>query len=267
MTKLVVIIAIFFLSCCQANHYEITKKTIELGRKQNLEEKIYQTKNFKIFTLQKITNQSEPIRIYLEGDGKAFINKYTISQNPTPTSYFLINLIAQDDSPNIIYIARPCQFIDDKKCEEKYWTNARFSKEIIDSLNEVLANFSKNKIELIGYSGGGAIALYLADRNNNILNLRTIAGNLDHEKFSEIHEVSKLDLSLQNKDLNFSKLAKIPQIHFIGSEDKIIPRVIVESYLKKLPIKNCARIIDVNKANHWSGWDEKWSEIIKIKLY
>lgn len=257
------ILTLIFVFSCSTNHQSITTKTSELAKSQGLEPKIYQTKNFKIFTLQKISDKNKPIRIYLEGDGRAFLNRNLASTNPTPTSYFLINLIKEDDSPNLIYIARPCQYLDDQSCEQKYWTSDRFSAKIADSVNEVLQNFSTQKLQLIGYSGGGAIAKYLAVKNKNVTSFRTISGNLDQKKFAEIHRVAVLDEAFIDNDL--TKLATIPQIHFVGAEDKIIPPIIAKTYLQKLPQKDCIKIITIEKATHYQGWDKKWQKLLEIE--
>lgn len=257
------IFALIFICSCSANHQSITAKTSEIARSQGLEPKIYQTKNFKIFTLQRISDKNKPVRIYLEGDGRAFLNRNLASLNPTPTSYFLINLIKEDPSPNLIYIARPCQYLDDQSCEQKYWTSERFSAKIADAINEVLQNFSTQKLQLIGYSGGGAIAKYLAVKNKNITSLRTIAGNLDQKKFAEIHRVAILDEAFIDNDL--PNLATIPQIHFVGSDDKIIPPIIAQTYLEKLPQKDCIKIITIEKATHYQGWDKNWRDLLKIE--
>jgi len=261
------LLIIFLLTCCAPTRHEITLKTVEIGSAQGLSAKIYPTKNFQIFTLQKITNRTQPLHVYIEGDGRAFINRNLVSSNPTPTSFFLINLIKEDAAKNILYIARPCQYVDlaiDKKCEEKFWTTARFSAQVIDSIDEVLENFAEYKLELIGYSGGGAVAEYIAERRKNIISFRTIAGNLDHQKFTEIHHVSKLDQSLTNQ--NLQALAAIPQIHFVGEKDKIIPRIVAESYVEKLPKKNCVKIVNVDEASHFKGWQGKWRDFLQMKI-
>ena len=45
-------------------------------------------------------------------------------------------------------------------------------------------------IHLIGYSGGGAIAVLTASRREDVLSVRTIAANLDHSA----HELYKIAL-------------------------------------------------------------------------
>lgn len=261
LKKILLLISVAALFSCSPNYQEIKLKAIEIGHGNGMESKTYQTKNFKIFTLLKNTDPKKPLRVYIEGDGRAFINKYTPSQNPTPLSFFLLNLVKEDDYPNILYIARACQFSEDDKCQEKYWTIARFSPEAVDSIAEVLQNFSKQKIELIGYSGGGAIAKLIAQKNSNIANLRTIAGNLDHQKFTEIHRVPALSKSAPDFDLQ--QLAKIPQIHFVGADDKIVPEIIAKSYEEKLPQKNCSEIMVIKNATHSQGWSEVWPQLLQ----
>ena len=236
-----------------------------MGQNQGLEPKIYQYDDFVIFSLQKISQLNQPLRIYIEGDGRAFINKRIASKNPTPISYFLINLIAQDNSPNIVYLARPCQYQsdNDKACDtNKYWTKDRLAPEVIEVMNQVLSNFADFEIELIGYSGGGEIAKYLALRNDNVINLRTIAGNIDQAEFAQNHQVPKLDDNFSKDDL--VKLAKVPQIHFVGAKDKIVPINVTQEYLKKLPEKKCSQIIEVENASHSAGWVENWRNLLTV---
>ena len=264
MKKIITIFIIIFINSCAKNYHELTDEALKIADKQGLSQKIYQSKNFKIFTLQKITNPKKNLRIYYEGDGLAFIDYNTPSSNPTPTSFFLLNLISKDDSANVIYIARPCQFLEDEKCEEKYWTNARFSKEILSSIDWVVKKFPQFKLELIGYSGGGEVAKYVAAKNKNMINIRTIAGNIDHKKFSEIHRVSTLDESINDQDL-LPILENIPQIHFVGKKDEIIPPIISKNYLAKLSKKSCVKIIEVEGASHDEGWQLNWLNLLKIE--
>lgn len=263
MQKILKISAFFLLANCALGREGVTEKTTEIFAKKGMISKIYPAKNFEVFTSQKILDSKQDLRVYLEGDGKAFIFGEA-SQDPTPTSYFLANLISKDDFPNILYIARPCQYVVSEKCEEKYWTEARFAPEIIDAIDEVLRQFSDKKIQVIGYSGGAAVAQYLAARHNNIVSIRTIAGNLNHEKFCDIHAVPRLQKSMPS-ERNFGRLEKIPQIHFVGTKDKIVPPAIAKEYLNKLSHKNCAQVFEIEGATHSSKWQEKWGELVLIE--
>jgi hypothetical protein len=260
------------LNGCVAGYTKIANKTSQIGSQVGLNPQIYQTKNFKIFTLQKITDPKKNLRIYFEGDGKAFISRNVISPNPTPTSYFTVNLITQDPFPNIIYIARPCQFVEDKKCyqnqPEKYWTDQRFSREVLDSIDEVVEKFSKFRLEIVAYSGGATVAKYIAAKNqtkyHNVASFRTLAGNVDNQKFAEIHQIKKLESLADNKEI-LLQLQNIPQIHFIGNDDEVTPDLLASSYLEKLPKKSCTKIIRVSEVTHSSGWQANWKQLLRIK--
>ena len=261
-----ILIMAFTSSCINGATSRITNNTIAIASEQGLKLKIYGAKNFSIWTLQKITDPNKILRFYIEGDGRAFINKQIPSQNPTPTSYFLINLIKEDASSNILYLARPCQYqvSNQKLCAtNQYWTRDRFAPEVIQNMNEILANFADYKIEIIGYSGGAEIAKHLALLNKNIINLRTIAGNIDQEEFAKIHNVPQLNDDWSEADL--SRIAMLPQIHFVGENDKIVPISIAQKYLQKLPNKNFNKIIEVKKASHSKGWASQWKRLLEEK--
>lgn len=256
--KLMKIVPIFFLillASCVSSRFESIEKVTKIAAARKMSVKIYHTKNFDIFTLGKISDPKKSLRIYIEGDGRAYINRYEPSSNPTPSS-FLVELMAQDVAPNILYIARPCQYVESEKCEEKYWTSERFSAEAIAAISEVVDNFSDKKLELIGYSGGATIINHLSQKN--IKNIRTIAGNLDLEKFVKLHKIS----ALSSPDIDYERLAKIPQIHFVGAQDKIVPLEIFESYQEKLSKKNCVTLKILSQASHQKNWQSAWVELL-----
>jgi pimeloyl-ACP methyl ester carboxylesterase len=117
-------------------------------------------------------------------------------------------------------------------------------------------------VELIGYSGGGALAVLIAARRSDIIALRTIAGNLDPKALCAYHNVSQLDGSMDPLDFA-QKVAHIPQRHFVGSDDSTIPHFIARSFVKRMGDKNDRRIIVVEGATHHSRWRERWSELLK----
>lgn len=259
MKKFILIILLLTANCA-AKHDEILRRTVAIARQNQMVVKIYPTQDFNIFTLQKISNPTAPLRIYIEGDGRAYVNKYTPSLDPTPVSYFLIELISQDKAPNIIYIARPCQFAGSAKCREEFWTSERFSSAAVAAISQVIDEFPEYKLELVGYSGGAAIINHLSQKN--IKNIRSLAGNLDLESFAKHHKISPLDEAA----VDYARLAKIPQIHFIGAKDKVIPLEIFDAYQKKLPQKNCVKLKVVEGATHNAGWKEKWQELLAAEV-
>lgn len=261
-SKILAFLAILLVSSCSINRLPAIDNATKAVSAKGMEVKIHKTKNFDIFTLQKISSKkgdaTKPIRIYIEGDGRAYINRYRIAPDPTPDSDFVLKLIQKDSSPNVVYIARPCQYIDSVACEEKYWTTHRFSSEVISSIQEVVNSFPKNReLEIIGYSGGAQIALHLT--NSNIRNIRTIAGNLDLEKFSQFYKIPELVAP----KLDYKRLSKMRQTHFVGTEDQIIQIDLFRRYKLRMKKKNCVNLRLIPDASHKQNWIEQWDKLLE----
>lgn len=193
------------------------------------------TQNYEIATWQKINSpKNNTLHIYIEGDGHAFDAYGRPSFDPTPQSTTLRQIAFNDDFDNVVYIARPCQFIMDKNCSVSDWTNGRFSQKIIDSVSSVIKQISMGRdIVLIGYSGGAMVSGLVIEQNKNlpIKQWVTIAGVLDHEKWTQYFGDTKLDASL-----NMKQLPKIKQTHFVGGRDDVVPYELAKQWANEKDI-------------------------------
>lgn len=226
------------------------------------------------------SDKAKKLVIYIEGDGRSWINKYTLSKNPTPPYALGLRLAIQDprnNTPNTVvaYLARPCQFTKlpptPNTCDAKYWSSHRFSPEVIDNMNQAVdliktnTNSNIQKIELIGYSGGAAIALLLAAHREDIEMIRTVAGDVNHDMMSAYHHTTPLADSLNPIDF-IDKLKLIKQIYYMGKQDKIVPNFITESFVQAYDgaeNKNSRPKIIVCNATHQKGWEGKWAELLR----
>lgn len=194
------------------------------------------TESYEIATWQKINNpKGNHIHIYIEGDGMAFDAYGQPTDNPTPHGTFMRDLATNDKFENVVYIARPCQFIMDKNCSESDWTTGRFSQKIIDSESRAIKQIAKNKkIVLIGYSGGAMISGLIIKQNPQLKfeNWITIAGVLNHKKWTEYFGDEAL-----NESLNMDALPKVSQIHFVGGRDEIVPYDLAKTWADEKDIK------------------------------
>jgi hypothetical protein len=226
---------------------------------------------FVLTSFQRLKNTNSPIRIYIEGDGFAWITRTQASNDPTPKNALALKLALQDTSPNVIYLARPCQYSLDKspKCNASHWTDARFSPEILslmnDGLDAINSAHPQQSFELVGYSGGAAIALMLAAGRNDIVSVRTVAGNLSPSLVNHLHKVSEMPNAVDPIAMSH-KTASIPQRHFYGIDDKIVPKLITETYLKSIKDKHCVQIIAVENTSHDNGWVEAWPILLSQSL-
>ena len=213
--------------------------------------------DFTLATWQKVSASDQIYKIYIEGDGYAFNEKGKASIDPTPRSTLVRDLAFNDKSPNVIYIARPCQFIKTEACHKKYWTTARFSEEVIDSTAEAIKDIAgNNDIVLVGYSGGAQVAGLVAVTNHKIKvkKIITIAGNLDHEAWTTYHNLPPLSESMNLR--RYKSFDEIAQIHYVGEKDEVIPTA-----LMKRPISDRIKIIIVPNVTHYDGWESLLSNI------
>ena len=223
---------------------------------------------FLLTSYEHIKAQDGIAHIYIEGDGLAWLNKRTPSLDPTPRNPVAFDLAKLDKSDNVIYLARPCQYsklIMKRACPSKYWTSHRFAPEVLaamdEALNDIKSRHNITKFHLIGFSGGGNVAALLTARRDDILSLRTVAGNLDHATQSDIHKVSQMPSSLNAKDIAL-QINHIPQIHFIGGKDKIVPVPIYESYKRASGNTNCVQPHIVENVSHSKGWQDVWLALL-----
>lgn len=225
--------------------------------------------SFTLRAFERIHEQGGVANLYIEGDGSEMTSPREWGNNPTPKYPLALHLASKDNAENVIYLGRPCQYIGldaPNGCSEDFWKSKRFSNEVIDSYNtaldEISARYNIHGFNLIGYSGGGAVASLLATHRRDILSVRTVAGTLDTNSYTQVNKTAVLDGSLNPLD-TASNLAFIPQFHFVGGQDAITPPSILHNYLQALPPTRCVRTMLVQEAGHEDGWVEKWPELLK----
>jgi dienelactone hydrolase len=208
------------------------------------------------------------LMIYIEGDGSAWDKKYRLSKNPTPNNPLALKLAAKDSADSILYIARPCMYLDQEQlqdCPEKFWSSHRYSEKVISSINQVINSAvglsSTKSLTLVGYSGGGTIAALITARRHDVSSLVTIASNLDHKFWTELHGISPLTGSLDPLEY-VNGLSMIEQTHFVGAKDKIVPNTVIESYLSKLSLRDKITINIIKDFNHSCCWEKAWPDLL-----
>ncbi|MDO8413275.1 MAG: AcvB/VirJ family lysyl-phosphatidylglycerol hydrolase [Gallionellaceae bacterium] len=212
-------------------------------------------------------HQDELLTIYIEGDGLAWLSQSQVSLDPTPLRPLALQLALRHPQGAAAYLARPCQYVtgnDQHNCAATWWTDRRFAAEVVaatdQAIEQLKRRFQANKIVLVGYSGGAAIAALVAAQRADVVRLVTVAGNLDHAAWTHHHHVTPLTGSLNPAD-RWQALAAIPQIHFVGAEDDIVTREIVASYLARFPKNNRAQLRVIEGFDHVCCWVEQWPDL------
>nr|VFK53934.1 MAG: Alpha/beta hydrolase family protein [Candidatus Kentron sp. TUN]VFK55865.1 MAG: Alpha/beta hydrolase family protein [Candidatus Kentron sp. TUN]VFK62356.1 MAG: Alpha/beta hydrolase family protein [Candidatus Kentron sp. TUN] len=209
------------------------------------------------------------LTIYIEGDGRAWSSTYRISPDPTPRNPVGLKLALRHPSDQAVaYLARPCQY-DGKAyrppCRQEYWTGKRFAPKVIKAsqagVDQLKRQVGAEKIILVGYSGGGAVAALLAAERQDVAELITVAGNLDHKVSTEHHSVTPLRGSLNPADA-WQALRDIPQRHFVGGDDRVIPPLVVRAYQRRFPEEQRPSVRIIDGFDHHCCWEKHWSGLL-----
>ena len=227
MKKFLSVLIALFLCACGGTNWKAPDDFIYVPIKSG---------EYEIATWQKINNpKNNHIHIYIEGDGRAFNAYGRPTNDPTPRGTVVRDLAASDNFYNVVYMARPCQFIMSDSCNESDWTSGRFSQKIITALSRAIKQITGNKkITLIGYSGGAMVSGLVIKQNPklNVEKWVTIAGVLDHEKWTTYFGDESL-----SESLNMKTLPNVPQVHYIGERDETVPYELAKTWAKESDIK------------------------------
>jgi hypothetical protein len=229
------------------------------------------TRSFTLEAYLRCRAPGDPLNLYIEGDGSAWLSRTRLSDDPTPKNPLVLGLAGIDPAGNVAYLARPGQYADaSNRCDAAYWSDRRFSGEVVAAMDEALTELARRcmarQIHLIGYSGGAALAVLVAAERADVVSLRTVAGNLDPAALNRHHRVSPLDgASLDPLDAA-EKIRGLPQRHFVGSRDSVVPAFIARSFLERAGSRDFSRITVVDGATHDEGWHERWRALLALPL-
>lgn len=264
MRFFVLVFIFFFIAGCQKSH--INKDSEKLFLEKSFNKTLLDTGSFSITAWHPQLPQNKTLRIYIEGDGRAWMRRGRASTDPTPVNRLVHRLMQADPRHDIAYLARPCQYSLTAGCKPYVWTFGRYDENIVAAMSSALDQLKRKgsyqKLELVGYSGGATIALLLTARREDILNVRTIAGNLDPAFTNDFHKVSPMPSALNPASLT-NYLSNVPQIHFFGEKDKTVPGQISAHYQRQFPRKDCITRIEVPEATHARGWQNNWQAYLR----
>ncbi len=220
--------------------------------------------NHRIYANKRVQLQIDHsvIHVYIDGDGTPWESHRWITDDPSPRNHLVLRMMQQDQSPAIL-LGRPCYlgFSQSIACHNKYWTSHRYSHNVVFSLTKTLNFWLKSnhykKVVLIGYSGGGTLAMLMAPAVKLVDTVITVAANLDVVAWIQWHHYSPLFGSLNPAD--FSLPENIKQIHLSGEDDLVVPKNTVKKIFKK---NSQARFVSFTKYNHHCCWDDDWIGIL-----
>ncbi len=252
---------VLLLNACTATVRQID----EWAKQENINKAIKTGTLFEhvLYFKQGVSTDTTTLHVYIEGDGRPWLTPRRIALDPTPREPLMLKLMAMDDKP-ALYLGRPCYMglSDSRNCHPWYWTSARYSRQVVDSMDSVLKQYLRHKpfTELVffGHSGGGTLAMLLADRFKETSIIVTIAANIDTDKWAEVHAYSALN-SL-NPINSLPLPAHIKQYHLMGGADINVPP---ELTIKALKDEQNVQLRVMPDYTHNCCWQQIWAELLR----
>lgn len=202
------------------------------------------------------------LHVYLEGDGTPWLRKGLAAADPTPRNPLMLDLMSLDPA-TAIYLGRPCYLgqNEDLSCSSNLWTDGRYSEAVVASMVAALERLSVNytSMTLLGYSGGGTLAMLIAERQPRVMTVVTVAANLDTDRWSDLHQQQRLRDSLNpasSPPLN----RRIRQFHFAGDKDDNVPPSLVRDAIFR---QQGAIFKAFPSQDHSCCWKDVWAEILR----
>lgn len=201
-----------------------------------------------------------PLAIFIEGDGVPWSGPREPSLDPTTGDPIALKLLAQTPQPSA-YVTRPCyQEMSGPRCTPERWTMERYSDEIVASMTEAVrtatVQANARSVVLVGYSGGGVLAVLIAERLDNVAAVVTVGANLDIDAWTKHHDYLPLTGSLNPASSTAEH--RWPETHLYGARDTVVPPATTAAYFKRFP-KAQQQIID--DYDHLCCWVQHWQTL------
>ena len=232
------LLCLIFLTACTSVHISSRYDALESElTAQGLQAEVLTTNQFKLYLARPdIFNPIEEMNLIIEGDGLAWRNRYTLSDNPTPlepTGLFIARQMKLRKPLPYFYLARPCQYLNDQKCTPHYWSVLRYSPEVLESymqaLDQLKLRYGVKNFSILGFSGGAYIAFVLSSLRDDISNVTSVAGLMDPESWNDFHDSSAFYLPFEN-DVLLKKTKHVSFTHICSDADNILPCSLAQKF-------------------------------------
>jgi len=202
--------------------------------------------------------------VFIEGDGSPWVDDGTkVARDPTPRRPLALELAAATPH-TVLYVGRPCYFEPrtDANCTSGLWTYRRYSAEVVASTAAAVARYAAANenppLILIGYSGGGTLAVLMASQLPATRAVVTIAANLDVDAWARWHGYLPLSSSV-NPATQWPLADSIQQLHLVGGRDTNVPESVNRRYFEALSPQQIWRYAEFD---HGCCWVEHWTSIL-----
>ncbi len=232
----------------------------QLAETNGLQPALLQGTSFEHHAFGAIRGPSGLLVLFIDGDGTPWVHGgRRVAADPTPRAPLALELAAATPA-SVLYLGRPCYFEArmPPQCKQSLWTSGRYSPAVVESMsaaaNSYIAEHRFRRVLIVGYSGGGALAVLMARRLPGVAGVVTIAGNLDPDAWTKLHGYLPLDGSL-NPSLEPPLPSALKQWYYVGGRDTNVPPSIAGSYAQRAAPDRLRSYPDFG---HVCCWRKEW---------
>jgi len=254
----------FVLSLLLAGCASLSQRTDDRAADLGYRKQIVQGAGFGhvVYVKQDILMPRAALHVYLEGDGTPWLRKGLAAADPTSRNPLMLDLMSLDPA-TAMYLGRPCYLgqNEESACSSNLWTDGRYSEAVVASMSAALEKLSANytSLTLLGYSGGGTLAMLIAERQPKVMTVVTVAANLDTDRWADLHKQQRLRDSL-NPASRPPLDRRIHQFHFAGDkDDNVSPSLVREAVIRQ---QGAVFKVFPNQ-DHSCCWKDVWAEILR----
>jgi hypothetical protein len=212
---------------------------------------------------------TDAIPVFIEGDGMPWRNLgWQPNPDPRPEHALAFNLFLKTTGA-AWYITRPCydDSLATSACNVNVWTDARYSAANVTSMATALRRFAAQqqvqKLVLLGYSGGGELAVLLAAQMPEVVGVVTLAANLDQAAWTQAHHYSPLvgSLNAATDTLDLS----MPHAALHGRRDDNVPLSTLSGFIATHPSTRWRYFDEYDHVCCWErDWPMLWPEVLQM---
>jgi pimeloyl-ACP methyl ester carboxylesterase len=264
MRKIYLVLIVLFLTGCATPAQRFAAAATDYGFiGSNIAGQLFQHRFYSNRLAEQMPKE-QALHVYIDGDGTPWEHESWPAEDPTSRNPLILNMMVQDKTASIL-LGRPCYhgLNTIAACEESFWTSRRYAQEVVDSmavaLNRWLEKHPFKKVVLIGYSGGGSLAVLMAEKIPQVSTVVTFSANLDVDEWSKAHGYPTLNESL-NPIAQKILPKRIKQLHLAGADDDVVPAYIVKSYADQ----QNADFRVYPEFDHQCCWEKAWQNILPL---
>lgn len=214
--------------------------------------------------LKRGVEPSQPLLVFLEGDGNPWRAGIEPNLDPTTADPLALELLVRTPRAGA-YVSRPCyQGVGGPRCSPALWTSGRYSEEVVQTMvhaiRALMHRTGAREAIVIGYSGGGTLAVLIAERMEHVAAVVTIAANLDIDAWTTHHGYLPLSESLN--PARSTREHAWREIHIAGHRDVVVPIDTTTTYFERYPTAERWILDEHSHACCWrKDWPRLWARI------